>query len=55
MVQLISSFNTHMFIAQASGAALIVNSFISGIRHIHPVKPDTIAKSIAIGNPTDGY
>ncbi len=55
MVQLINSFNTHMFIAQASGAAPIVNSFISGIRHIHPVKPDTIAKSIAIGNPADGY
>jgi hypothetical protein len=22
---------------------------------VHPVKPNTIAKSIAVGNPADGY
>ena len=27
----------------------------SGATHPDPVKPDTIAKSIAIGNPADGY
>jgi threonine synthase len=55
MVRLIGTINTHMFVAQASGAAPIVNAFINGTHHIHPVTPDTIAKSIAIGNPADGY
>src|SRR5207249_9677424 len=27
----------------------------AGIDHPEPVRPDTIAKSIAIGNPADGY
>jgi threonine synthase len=32
-----------------------VNAFEAGTLHVHPVKPNTIAKSIAIGNPADGY
>ncbi len=28
---------------------------MSVVRNINPVKPNTIAKSIAIGNPADGY
>ncbi len=55
MLGLIEPVNTHMYIAQAAGASPIVNSFNAGTLHIHPVKPDTIAKSIAIGNPADGY
>ena len=30
-------------------------AFHSGIDHIRPVKPRGIAKSLAIGNPADGY
>lgn len=55
MLGLIGPVNTHMFIAQATGSAPIVNSLQAGSLHIHPVHPDTIAQSIAIGNPADGY
>lgn len=55
MLKLIEPINTHMYLCQASGSSPIVNAFESGSLHIHPVKPDTIAKSIAIGNPADGY
>ncbi|MBI4303822.1 MAG: threonine synthase [Chloroflexi bacterium] len=55
MLGLIEPVNTHMFVAQAAGASPIVNAYQAGTLHIHPVKPDTIAKSIAIGNPADGY
>jgi threonine synthase len=55
MLGLIEPVNSHMFIAQAAGASPIVKAFDAGSLHVHPVKPDTIAKSIAIGNPADGY
>ncbi len=55
MVGLIDPLNTHMYLAQAAGSSPIVNAFQSGTQHVHPVKPDTIVKSIAIGNPADGY
>ncbi len=54
LLGLIGPVNTHMYLAQAAGSSPIVNAFESGSLHVHPVKPDTIAKSIAIGNPTDG-
>jgi threonine synthase len=41
--------------AQAAGCAPIVHALESGAEHPEPVRPDTIAKSIAIGNPADGY
>jgi len=42
--------------AQAAGCAPIVTAVREGQEHIRPVKkPDTIAKSLAIGNPADGY
>jgi threonine synthase len=41
--------------AQAAGCAPVVNAIHAGIDYPDPVKPDTIAKSIAIGNPADGY
>ena len=41
--------------AQAAGCAPVVNALESGAEHPEPVKPNTIAKSIAIGNPADGY
>jgi len=55
MLGLIEPVNTHMYIAQALGCSPIVNAFQAGSLHVHPVKPKTIAKSIAIGNPADGY
>lgn len=54
MLRLVGPINTHMYLAQASGSSPIVNAFEAGALHIHPVKPSTIAKSIAIGNPADG-
>jgi threonine synthase len=33
----------------------VVNAIHEGLDYPEPVKPDTIAKSIAIGNPADGY
>ena len=55
MLGLIGPVNTHMYLTQAAGCSPIVNAFQSGALHVHPVKPNTIAKSIAIGNPADGY
>lgn len=41
--------------AQAEGCSPIVAALREGVEHVRPVKPDTIAKSLAIGNPADGY
>jgi threonine synthase len=41
--------------AQAAGCAPVVRALEAGADHPEPVRPDTIAKSIAIGNPADGY
>ncbi|MDQ1411585.1 MAG: threonine synthase [Acidimicrobiaceae bacterium] len=40
--------------AQADGCSPVATAFASGADHVRPVKPTTIAKSIAIGNPADG-
>ena len=55
MLGLIEPVNTHMYLTQAAGCSPIVNAFQAGALHVHPVKANTIAKSIAIGNPADGY
>ena len=41
--------------AQAEGCSPISKAFKEGRDFVTPVKPNTIAKSIAIGNPADGY
>jgi len=41
--------------AQALGCSPVAKAFIDEADTIRPVKPDTIAKSLAIGNPADGY
>jgi len=41
--------------AQASGCAPVIRALEDGAEHPDPVRPNTIAKSIAIGNPADGY
>ena len=40
--------------AQATGCAPVANAFAAGADFCQPVKPHTIAKSLAIGNPADG-
>jgi threonine synthase len=44
-----------IYSAQAAGSAPVVNALHRDSDLIEPVKPNTIAKSIAIGNPADGY
>jgi threonine synthase len=55
MLGIIEPVNTHMYVSQAAGSSPIVSAFQAGALHVHPVEPNTIAKSIAIGNPADGY
>jgi threonine synthase len=43
-----------VFGAQASGCSPVSAAFKDGHQVVRPVKPDTIAKSLAIGNPADG-
>jgi threonine synthase len=40
--------------AQAEGCSPVASAFSEGRDFCRPVKPDTIAKSLAIGNPADG-
>ncbi len=40
--------------AQATGCSPVAAAFAAGQDFCQPVKPDTIAKSLAIGNPADG-
>jgi len=47
--------HTKLYAAQASGCAPIVNTIKARSEIVKPVKPNTIAKSLAIGNPADGY
>ena len=41
--------------AQALGCSPVATAFADGVDDVHPVRPSTIAKSLAIGNPADGY
>src|SRR5262245_35783863 len=40
--------------AQATGCSPVASAFAAGTDVVTPVRPDTIAKSLAIGNPADG-
>ena len=50
-----ASGTPRMFGAQAEGCAPVVQAARAGTLEVRPVKPNTIAKSLAIGNPADGY
>ncbi|MCW5879609.1 MAG: threonine synthase [Anaerolineae bacterium] len=50
---LIDNRPTRVSGAQAAGCSPIVNAFVQGKSHAEPVKPNTIAKSLAIGSPAD--
>jgi threonine synthase len=52
---LIKELPTKLFAAQATGCSPISTAIKQGTDVIRPVKPDTVAKSLAIGNPADGY
>ena len=52
---LIPKVNTHMHMTQAEGCSPIAKAYEAGTTHVRPVKPNTVAKSLAIGNPADGY
>ena len=53
-VGLIDGAQTRMHLAQAKGCSPIVDAFEQGAKVVRPVKPDTIAKSLAIGDPAAG-
>jgi threonine synthase len=51
---LVDSKPWKVFGAQASGCSPVAQAFEQGWDVVRPVKPSTIAKSLAIGNPADG-
>ena len=55
-VGLVSGDLPHIHAAQAAGCAPVINALNEGLDdHPEPVRPNTIAKSLAIGNPADGF
>ena len=52
---LVEKTESKIYSAQAAGCNPVVTAIHRGIDIIEPQKPNTIAKSIAIGNPADGY
>ncbi len=51
---LIEESTYSVFGAQADGCSPVAQAFAEGVDVVRPVKPNTIAKSLAIGNPADG-
>ncbi len=54
-VGLIQGVKTKVNGAQAAGCSPVATAFAEGRDFIKPVKPKTLAKSLAIGNPADGF
>ncbi len=54
-VGLVSGRLPRIHAAQPSGSAPVVRAIEAGQEFPDPVKPNTIAKSLAIGNPADGF
>ena len=55
MLGLIEQTGTRVYGAQATGCSPITTAFKNDWEIFKPVKPDTIAKSLAIGTPADGF
>ena len=55
MLGLIDASPVRMVGAQADGCSPITTAWENNTMNIRPVKPQTVAKSLAIGNPADGY
>ena len=55
-VGLVAEGSVRISAAQAEGCAPVSEAFLAGREAVRPVRePKTIAKSLAIGNPADGY
>ena len=54
-IGLLKDVSTKVNGAQAEGCSPIATAYKDGRDFFKPVKPNTIAKSLAIGNPADGY
>jgi threonine synthase len=54
-VGLVAPGTVRMVGAQAEGCSPVVQAARAGRTEVEPVRPNTIAKSLAIGNPADGY
>jgi len=54
-IGLVTGVKPKIYSAQAAGCAPVIDALHRGSDLIKPVKPNTLAKSIAIGNPADGY
>ncbi|MBI4343720.1 MAG: threonine synthase [Candidatus Omnitrophica bacterium] len=54
-IGLLPEAHPKLYAAQAAGCAPIVTTIKERADIVKPVKPNTIAKSLAIGNPADGY
>ena len=54
-IGLLDQVSTRMMATQAEGCSPIVTAYQEHTLNVRPVKPNTIAKSLAIGNPADGY
>jgi threonine synthase len=54
-VGLVEDTGCKIYSAQAAGCAPIIQAMHKGTDLVSPVRPNTIASSIAIGNPADGY
>jgi threonine synthase len=52
---LVEKTQSKIYSAQAAGCNPVVTAIQKGSDIVEPQKPNTIAKSIAIGNPADGY
>src|SRR6266851_4538492 len=52
---LVSETDYHIHGAQATGCSPISTAHKAGLDFFKPVKPNTIAKSLAIGTPADGF
>ncbi|HLE82320.1 MAG TPA: threonine synthase [Dehalococcoidia bacterium] len=54
-IGLLDQVSTRMMATQAEGCSPIVTAYQEHTLNVRPVRPNTIAKSLAIGNPADGY
>jgi threonine synthase len=54
-IGLVSGTVSRIHAAQPTGSAPVVRALEAGLDFPEPVKPNTIAKSLAIGNPADGF
>lgn len=54
-VGLAKTGDTTMHIAQPAGCSPIASAIQAGHEEIHPCRPETVAHSLAIGSPGDGY